>query len=135
MDTYAEPDAVTLSKKLRVIFSSLDPNHPPPLCPIRDVFAPVSDRWSVLVLIFLGIESPLRFSALKRRVYGVTPKVLTQRLRELEAEGYLTRTVTVGVPVQVDYSLTPLGRSFLERCLGLFAWLEEQRTLRLAQAP
>ncbi|WCB92868.1 hypothetical protein DSM104299_01568 [Baekduia alba] len=79
-------------------------------CPTREVLSRIADKWSMLVLLALEPET-LRFSALRRRVEGVTQKMLTQTLRNLERDGLVTRTAYPTVPVTVEYALTPLGRS------------------------
>jgi DNA-binding HxlR family transcriptional regulator len=79
-------------------------------CPTREVLSRIADKWSMLVLLALEPDT-LRFSALRRRVDGVTQKMLTQTLRNLERDGLVTRTAYPTVPVTVEYALTPLGRS------------------------
>lgn len=66
----------------------------------------------------------MRFSALRKRVGGVTPKVLTQTLRSMERDGLITRTTAGGVPPRVDYELTELGKSLVEPMGALRSWAE-----------
>jgi len=80
-------------------------------CPSRQVLGRVADKWTMLVLSALSAEEVLRFSELRRRVEGVTQKVLTQTLRGLERDGLVDRTVYPTVPVTVEYRLTALGHS------------------------
>lgn len=79
-------------------------------CPTRQLLDRISGKWTVLVLGLLE-DGPARFSVLKREIDGISQKILTQTLRGLEADGLVLRRVFPTVPVTVEYSLTPLGRS------------------------
>ncbi|HWI71529.1 MAG TPA: helix-turn-helix domain-containing protein [Baekduia sp.] len=79
-------------------------------CPTREILSRIADKWSMLVILGLG-DGTLRFSELRRRVGGVTQKMLTQTLRGLERDGLVTRRAYPTVPVTVEYTLTPLGHS------------------------
>ncbi|MER7179035.1 helix-turn-helix domain-containing protein [Streptomyces hyaluromycini] len=79
-------------------------------CPTRAVLDVIAGKWTMLVLVALADGRPMRFAELRRRLDGVTPKVLTQTLRALEREGLLTRTVYPTVPPRVEYRLTRLGQ-------------------------
>jgi DNA-binding HxlR family transcriptional regulator len=94
-----------------------------PECPTRVVLDRIGDKWTVLVIGSL-VDGPLRFSALRARIGGVAPKVLTQTLRAMERDGLLTRTVHAQVPPRVDYELTPLGTSLTEPIATLTEWAE-----------
>ena len=91
------------------------------LCPIRNVLANVNGKWQMLILLALEDES-LRFAHLKRTVGDITQRVLTENLRGLEREGYLTRTVDAGPPIAVSYALTPLGLSLVKKIKPLVKW-------------
>jgi DNA-binding HxlR family transcriptional regulator len=80
-----------------------------PACPTRQVLTRIGDTWTLLVVGALADEEALRYSELRRRVEGVSPKMLTQTLRALERDGMVTRTVYPTVPVTVEYRLTALG--------------------------
>jgi DNA-binding HxlR family transcriptional regulator len=80
-------------------------------CPSRQLLDRLSDKWVALVLAALAEEGTMRYSALSRRLAGVSQKMLTQTLRTLERDGLVVREVTATVPVTVDYTLTPLGVS------------------------
>ncbi|WP_330183101.1 helix-turn-helix transcriptional regulator [Nocardia sp. NBC_01503] len=90
-------------------------------CPTRQVFDRVGERWTGLVLLALE-PGTQRFSELRRRIQGITQKMLTQTLRALERDGIVERQVFATVPVTVEYSLTPLGRSLATAVAGLRAW-------------
>jgi DNA-binding HxlR family transcriptional regulator len=92
-------------------------------CPARQVLDRISDKWVSLVLNALG-SGPQRYGELSRRIAGVSPKMLTQTLRNLERDGLVTRSVTPTVPVRVDYELTPLGESLLPVVAATKAWAE-----------
>lgn len=92
-------------------------------CPSRDVLATIGSKWVTLILAALD-DGPQRYNALRRRIAGVSPKMLTQTLRELERDGLISRSVTPSVPVRVDYELTGLGQELLQIVLTLKAWAE-----------
>jgi DNA-binding HxlR family transcriptional regulator len=93
-------------------------------CPSRQLLDRISDKWVALALAALGEEGTMRYSALSRRLAGVSPKMLTQTLRSLERDGLVTRTVTPTVPVTVEYDLTPLGRSLHALLFEVKLWAE-----------
>ncbi|MFC9918514.1 winged helix-turn-helix transcriptional regulator [Agromyces binzhouensis] len=96
----------------------LDPN-----CPSRVVFGRIGERWSMFVILALA-EGTMRFTQLRARVGVVTPKVLTETLRALEADGLVERRAYADSPPRVEYSLTGLGRSLLEPMQAMRAWAE-----------
>jgi len=81
-------------------------------CPARQILDCISDKWVSLVLNVLH-DGPQRYSGLSRKIAGVSQKMLTQTLRNLERDGLVTRSVTPSVPVRVDYALTPVGQSLV----------------------
>ena len=89
-------------------------------CPSRPILDQIADKWSMLAMAVL--DRPTRFNELKRRLEGVTQRVLTQTLRRLERNGMVERTVLPTSPVGVEYSLTPLGRSLREPFMHLYGW-------------
>ena len=93
-------------------------------CSTRQLLDRISDKWVTLVLSALA-DGPQRYSDLSRRIAGVSQKMLTQTLRNLERDGLLTRTVTPSVPVRTDYELTALGASLLDLLRHLKEWAEE----------
>jgi DNA-binding HxlR family transcriptional regulator len=92
-------------------------------CPIRDVLDRIGDRWSLLVLLTLS-DGTRRFSQLKRAVGDISQRMLAQTLRTLEQDGFVTRKVFASVPPRVDYTLTALGASLLEKIQPLVEWAE-----------
>lgn len=90
-------------------------------CPTRGLLDRVGDRWTVLVVGILG-QGDARFSVLRRRIEGISQKMLTQTLRRLERDGLVSRTVYPEVPVRVEYALTGSGRTLLEPLRALQNW-------------
>jgi len=93
-------------------------------CPSRVVLDRIGDRWTVLLVVALS-DGVLRFSQLRSKVEGITPKVLTQTLRALERDGLVTRTVFAEVPPRVEYELTELGRDLLAPIDAILVWAQE----------
>lgn len=92
-------------------------------CPTRELLSRLTDKWVALVIPALA-GGPLRHGELARRIAGVSQKMLTQTLRTLERDGLVTRTVTVSVPVRVDYALTPLGHELFPVMVAIKNWAE-----------
>jgi DNA-binding HxlR family transcriptional regulator len=92
-------------------------------CPCRDVLDLLANKWSALVIGALE-DGPVRFGELQRRLQGISPKVLTATLRRLEDNGFLHREIYPAVPLHVEYSLTPLGRSVAVPLSDLRSWVE-----------
>lgn len=92
-------------------------------CPSREILEHLTNKWSVLVLRCLtdGVQ---RFSQLRKRIEGVSEKMLAQTLKLLERDGFILRTVYAEVPPKVEYQLTLLGAQVAERLNHLIAWIE-----------
>lgn len=88
---------------------------------ISDTLGLLGDKWTVLVVSLLG-ERTMRFSELKRSIDNISQKMLTTTLRQLERDGFVTRTVFPTIPPRVEYELTDLGRDFLNPVEGLIRW-------------
>ncbi|WP_333869406.1 winged helix-turn-helix transcriptional regulator [Cypionkella sp.] len=105
----------------------MDGNRPSdvlsPECPSRQVLRHLTSTWGVLVLIVL-LKGEHRFSALKRRVGGVSERMLAQTLQQLEGDGMVLRVAHPVVPPHVVYSLTDLGQGAALRVQALVGWLE-----------
>ncbi len=93
-----------------------------PLCPVKDIMHTLGDKWSVLVMITLGARETLRFNEIRHAVDGISQKMLTVTLRELESFGMVTREVFPQIPPRVEYTITPLGREFLSHLAGMLEW-------------
>ena len=92
-------------------------------CPSRQVLNHVTSRWGVLILVAL-LEDTYRFSGLRRKVDGVSERMLAQTLQWLEYDGFVLRTAYPVVPPHVEYSLTPMGREVAKRVETLALWIE-----------
>jgi DNA-binding HxlR family transcriptional regulator len=92
-------------------------------CPCRSVLDLLADKWSALALGAL-VDGPLRFGEVRRRLEGISPKVLTAVLRRLEEHGLVERTVYPAVPLHVEYALTELGRDANGPLDALRRWVE-----------
>jgi DNA-binding HxlR family transcriptional regulator len=90
-------------------------------CPTRLVLARIADKWALLVLGALS-GGPVRFNDLKRRIEGVSQKMLSQTLKNLERDGLVKRAAFATVPVTVEYSITPLGRTLTATFDALRNW-------------
>src|SRR5262245_9190606 len=86
------------------------------------MLARISDKWTLLVVRNLG-QGPRRFNALRREIGEISQKMLASTLRDLEENGFVTRTVTPVMPPQVEYALTDLGRDFLNPVQTLADWV------------
>ncbi|MFE4977026.1 winged helix-turn-helix transcriptional regulator [Kitasatospora sp. NPDC056651] len=95
------------------------------MCPSRGVLEHVTSRWGVLVLGALN-DRGYRFSELRRKVAGVSEKMLAQTLQTLERDGFVLREAHPVIPPRVDYSLTPLGREAAELVVALARWSERR---------
>ena len=89
---------------------------------ISRMLARISDKWTLLVVSSLG-HGPRRFNALRREVGEISQKMLASTLKELEENGFVSRTVTPVTPPQVEYALTDLGREFLRPVETLAEWV------------
>jgi DNA-binding HxlR family transcriptional regulator len=94
-------------------------------CPSRTALHRIGDRWTALVVGVLA-ERPHRFGELRRRIGGVSQKMLTQTLRSLERDGLVSRKAFATVPVTVEYSLTALGETIVPVLAGVRDWAEER---------
>lgn len=118
--------ASTLSQQLR------DGNLFAEQCPSREVLKHVTSRWGVLILVALR-DSTHRFSDLRRKMGGVSEKMLAQSLQALEQDGFINRVSYPVVPPHVEYSLTPLGEQVSDKVAALADWIELNLPQVLAQ--
>ena len=113
------PHAITQKSKLAYrrgeVFSTA--------CPSREILNHVTSRWGVLVLVAL-MEGTHRFSELRRKIDGVSEKMLAQTLQQLEQDGFIDRVSFPVVPPHVEYSLTPLGEQIGAQVDSLVDWIE-----------
>lgn len=119
-----EPSVFPDTARAHAMLAS-DPNF----CPIETTLQVLSGRWKPLIVFHLQ-QGPARFNALRRLIPGVTQRMLTQHLRELEADGLVARTVLAVVPPHVEYSMTPLGDTLAPTLHAMAAWGQANPQLR-----
>lgn len=106
-------------------------NAPPSECDprvealVNELIGRVADKWTMIILEELTEHEELRFSQLARQVTGISQKMLTQTLRQMERDGMVTRTVHAVIPPRVDYRLTALGLSLGAAFCGVWIWAAE----------
>jgi DNA-binding HxlR family transcriptional regulator len=122
-ETIIDNQTVIAQKKIKKLFGHLDPKNPLEICPIRDILSPVTDKWSILIVLYLGGYRTLRFNQLKTMLYGVSSKSLTERLKHLEKDGYILRTMFSEVPIRVEYQLTEFGYAYLNKLIDITEWI------------
>lgn len=103
-------------------------------CPSREILRHLTSRWGILVLVVLQ-DGTKRFSEIRREIEGVSERMLTQTLQQLEADGMLIRKSFDTVPPHVEYTLTEWGQQASDKVADLVAWLEVNLQDILAQRP
>lgn len=93
-------------------------------CPTRLVLDHIADKWASLILWRIS-DGPVRFNELRRKIEGISTKVLSQALKQLERDGLIVRRAFATVPVTVEYSITPLGNTLAEKLATVTKWAEQ----------
>ncbi|MEH6691157.1 MAG: helix-turn-helix domain-containing protein [Pseudorhizobium pelagicum] len=102
---------------------------------VRGIIGQVADKWTMLILEVLEEQGTLRFTEVGRYVGGISQKMLTKTLRDMERDGLVSRTVHPVIPPHVDYTLTDLGHSLGEAFCGVWIWAEKHHaTIEAARA-
>ncbi len=102
---------------------------------VRGIIGQVADKWTMLILETLEEHGTLRFTEVGRHVGGISQKMLTKTLRDMERDGLVSRTVHPVIPPHVDYTLTDLGHSLGEAFCGVWIWAEKHHaTIEKARA-
>lgn len=91
----------------------------------QELMGAIADKWTLIVLETLRDNGTLRFTALRKAVPGISQKMLTQTLRQMERNGLLTRTIYPVIPPRVEYQRTELGQSLGRAICGLWTWVED----------
>ena len=91
-------------------------------CHVRNIISRFSGKWSLLILCVLSENDSTRFNAIGKAIPDISPKVLTETLKNLEADGFINRRLYAEVPPKVEYSLTPLGQSLLPIIDSMIEW-------------
>jgi DNA-binding HxlR family transcriptional regulator len=107
---------VAATRKPKAVPNVLDQN-----CESRQALDRLADKWTCLIVYAL-LDGPLRHGALRRKIDGISQKMLTQTLRSMEADGLVQRTVIAEIPPHVLYSLTPLGQTLSEPLVAICKW-------------
>jgi DNA-binding HxlR family transcriptional regulator len=97
-----------------------------PACTVRQVLDRVGGKWSIGIIV-AATPGPIRFTELERSIEGISRRMLTLTLRNLERDGLLVRTVYPTVPPKVEYSTTPMARELYESLVTLTTWAERHR--------
>jgi len=105
------------------------PDHPPASDPrveslVNELIGRVADKWTMLALDLLAERGEMRFTQIGKAIPGISQKMLTQTLRQMERDGLVVRTVHPVVPPRVEYRLTPLGLGLGEAFCGVWLWAE-----------
>ena len=104
------------------------------LCPMLEAMNVIGGKWKLTLIGRIHRQSPARFGELKRSLVGITQKMLTTQLRELEQDGIVHRKVYAEVPPKVEYTLTEYGLTLQPIVSGLYAWGEAHRRKRATEA-
>lgn len=94
-------------------------------CPVRQVLDRIGDKWSTLIILILGENGVMRFNGIGAAIGDISQKMLTTTLRNLEADGLVSRKMYSEIPPRVEYELTDLGRSLLPLIRQLQVWADE----------
>ncbi len=100
-------------------------------CPARLTFDRISNKWTLFILYLLR-QRPIRFNQLLREIEGISQKMLSQTLKQLERDGLITREVFPTVPVTVEYALTPLGQTLTQTIGSMVEWAQQHGDAVLA---
>jgi DNA-binding HxlR family transcriptional regulator len=99
---------------------------------IAETLSRIGDKWTVLVIANLAIQAPMRYGDIRRKVEGISQRMLTLTLKGLEEDGIMTRTMYPTIPPRVEYALTPLGHTLVVPLRALYDWAVEHRPEVLA---
>lgn len=94
-------------------------------CPVRNIVSRFSGKWAILILCVLSENKATRFNTINKAIPDISPKVLTETLKSLEADGLIGRKQYAEIPPKVEYSLTELGESLIPIIDNLIAWAME----------
>jgi DNA-binding HxlR family transcriptional regulator len=100
---------------------------------VKDALYTISGKWKMPIVMVLS-DGPMRFNELQRNIEEITPKVLSKELKEMELNGFITRTVDTGTPVAVTYALTPYSESLKDVIVSLRNWGMQHREHLMAKS-
>jgi len=129
--TNEENQEVELREMIKHFFTEVLPPFSAEVCPIKNVLAPSVDKWSLFIIFNLGYKKTLRFNQLKRRIEGISSRMLSITLKKLEKSLIVRREIYAEVPPRVEYELTEFGQGFSMKMMDLTKWfVEQQRVLQ-----
>ena len=120
--TIADNQAVALKEKIKKIYQRSQPHFDKGFCPTGMVLAPSLERWGMFCLFYLAYYGTMRFGELRKKIDGISPRMLTVTLKRLEENGFVKRKVYAQVPPRVEYSLTGFGLELSRRLSDLTEW-------------
>ncbi|MDE6191406.1 MAG: helix-turn-helix transcriptional regulator [Muribaculum sp.] len=94
-------------------------------CPIRNIISRFSGKWSILIMCVLAENETTRFNEIMKAIPDISPKVLTETLKNLESDGLLSRKLYAEIPPRTEYSLTDMGKSLMPLISDLISWAAE----------
>jgi DNA-binding HxlR family transcriptional regulator len=92
------------------------------MCPVKDILHTVADKWSVMVMATLGHHKMMRFNEIRNAIPGISQKMLTVTLRDMESFGLITRKIYPQIPPKVEYTITPMGEEYLRHLVVMLDW-------------
>ncbi len=98
-------------------------------CPVQDILAPSSDKWSLFIIYNLAYSGTLRFNQLKKYIPGISSRMLSVSLKKLQQSGILTRKLFAEVPPRVEYKLSDFGQAYAQKLIDLNLWLIKENPL------
>ena len=126
--TYPMESEPPVAQKKRTTKRSLGPETSPELdALVREIIERVADKWTMLVIEALAEHGTLRFTEVGEKIGGISQKMLTKTLRQMEADGLVTRTVLPVIPPHVEYDLTDMGFSLGKAFCGVWIWAEKNQ--------
>lgn len=120
--TIADNQDIALKEILKKIYRRSEPYRANGYCPTSIVLSPALDRWSIFCLFHLAYHDTLRFGELRKKIEGISPRMLTVTLKKLEENGFVKRKYYAEVPPRVEYSLTGFGLELARRLSDLTDW-------------
>jgi DNA-binding HxlR family transcriptional regulator len=117
-----------MQNKLKIVYDSKN-------CPVRQVLDRIGDKWSTLIILQLGENEVMRFNQLSQAIGDISQKMLTTTVRNLEADGLISRKMYAEIPPKVEYRLTALGESLLPLIRDMVSWADNNiRTIQRNRA-
>lgn len=126
--TKTDNEHIILKKKIKKFYNvSRSCMHQKGSCPVKDILAPSTEKWSLFCMYNLGFNGVMRFNELKSRIKGISPRMLSVTLKKLEEGGMVKRKIYPVVPPKVEYELTTFGYAYAEKLIDLNLWLFQQK--------